>query len=146
MAPLDRLRALWRDHGARLLRFGIVGVLNTGVDVALYAVLALGLGWHPVLANTASYAAGTVCSFVINRAWTFADRRGGAAAGRQFLRFLGVNLATLAIGNLAIALLLAFGAGPMAAKGVSVLLCFAINYALTRRFVFNAAAGPEPAR
>lgn len=72
---------------SRLLRFGVVGVVNTAIDLGLYLVLrAAGLPLFP--ANLCSTSAGLLFSFVANRSFTFGDRvtvRRGRVAALFFL-------------------------------------------------------------
>ena len=82
----------------RMLRFGVVGLLNTALGYAvILAGLALGLG--DIVANATGYAAGLVLGFFLNRQWTF-TRADGFRAG-TLLRYGGVFLVAYSI-NLAV--------------------------------------------
>jgi putative flippase GtrA len=118
----------------RIIKFAAVGAANTFTDVALYATAVIILGWHPLLANTLSYSSGVLCSFLLNRTWTFADCDRSHPT-RRFVRFIGVNVVTLSVGNVIIAALLTIMPS-VAAKAIAVVLGFALNYGFTRRFVF----------
>lgn len=72
--------------GAEVLRFGLVGVVNTGIDLGLY-VLLHSVGTPLLLANLVSTTAGLTFSFVANRLFTFSARPSGSA-GRQLLLFV----------------------------------------------------------
>src|ERR1700730_314969 len=76
-----------------LLKFGMIGILNTGVDFAVFTVLTL---WDvPLLiAQCISYACGVLNSFIMNRTWTF-QRRGQFA--RHLIKFSLLSLLTLLI-------------------------------------------------
>lgn len=126
-------------HGRHAGRFAIVGVLNTALDLALFNGLHYGLGLALVLANTLSYAAGIAQSFVLNRHWTFADRRdSGRRVGPQLALFVALNLVALGLSNLTIWLLVRRLAIPAyAAKLVAVGVTFVWGYATSRRFVFH---------
>lgn len=59
----------------RMLRFGVVGLLNTALGyVVILAGLALGLA--DIISNAASYAAGLVLGFFPDRQWTFSRADG----------------------------------------------------------------------
>jgi putative flippase GtrA len=60
----------------RFLKFGVVGVANTLITLAVFNLVAVVLGWPAVLGNALGWAAGFANSFVWNRRWTFADRTG----------------------------------------------------------------------
>lgn len=63
----------------RLLRFGIGGVFGFVVDSGvLYALLAFGQG--PYVARVPSFLCAASATWLVNRYWTFADRRN---AGRS---------------------------------------------------------------
>lgn len=119
----------------RFTRFAAVGVLNTAIDYAVFAALVTFAGFHPAPANVIGYSAGLLNSFALNRSWTFAATDGHG--GRQFARFLGVNLASLALGT-AVVTVLAPVLGPLAAKLVATGFTLITNYALSARLVFRA--------
>lgn len=71
----------------QLFRFLAVGIVNT---VAGFACIVAGMRWLALdyrVANALGYAAGCGLGFVLNRAWTFADR--GPWQG-SLVRWLGV--------------------------------------------------------
>ncbi|MFJ4107271.1 GtrA family protein [Oerskovia enterophila] len=75
-----------RRPGTRVLRFALVGMVNTAIDLLLFGLLRhLGLG--VLLANTVSTSAGLAFSFGANRRFTFGDRQG--KRGQQAILFLG---------------------------------------------------------
>jgi putative flippase GtrA len=75
------------------LRFCLVGVVNTGVDFTVFAVLS-NMGVLLLVVQCVSYTCGVLNSFLLNRAWTFKAR--GRSSG-QLIRFLALNLCTLTI-------------------------------------------------
>lgn len=86
----------------QMLRFGLVGCLNTMTDLlALNCLLWL---WSTqntasiLLANSLAYALGALNSFVLNRYWTF--QRRGRASTREVLRFVLTTLAGIACNDL----------------------------------------------
>lgn len=85
----------------RLLRFGIVGVLNTALA---YSIICLALIWGmgDFAANAMGFAAGLLVSFSLNRHWTFVGR--GGTLKRDAGAFAAAWLAAYAI-NLAVLLL-----------------------------------------
>jgi putative flippase GtrA len=122
----------------RALKFGLVGVANTGLDVALFATLTYVAGVRPVPANIVSYSAGILLSFAVNRAWTFSDRQrqGGVS---QLALFAAGSLAGLGMSTLVIALL-AGPCGPLIAKILSIGVTFVWNYVYSNFVVFKAKA------
>jgi putative flippase GtrA len=123
----------------RMVRFGLVGVANTGVDVALFTLLTHGFHWLVPLANVVSYSAGIMNSFFLNKYWTFRDATPLSRSLRPGFRFVVVNLLGLLISTLTV-MLLALRFPPVIAKLVSVGVVFIWNYSLSNRFVFSPTA------
>jgi putative flippase GtrA len=92
-----RNRTIWQ-----LLRFGMVGCLNTTIDLlVLNGLLWLWPGQamtRLLLFNTIAYAYGALNSFVFNRYWTF--QRTGRPKAREGARFLLVTLAAIVCNDL----------------------------------------------
>lgn len=126
-------------HGESLLgqalRFGLVGLANTGIGVAVILSLQALTPAGPYLANAGGYAVGLVVSFLGNRSWTF--RAGDGAVTPQALRFLGsfalaygFNIAVLAGG-------LAAGLPPLLAQLPAIAAYSAAFFLLGRYWVFR---------
>lgn len=126
-----------RAEARRAITFGLVGVANTVVDVAVFVGLRQ-LGAALLLANTAGFLAGSVNSYLLNGLVTFRDRGARLASARTMTRFAAVVLATLGISNLVVwagALVM-----PVAlAKAASILATFAAGLVLNRLLVFRPA-------
>ena len=82
-----------------LFRSMSVGALATFIDMAVFSMLHLFLGFPIIAANTISYGAGSLNSFSMHRAWTYADRP-RRALGLQLLQFLAVGIGALLINDL----------------------------------------------
>ena len=126
-----------------VLRFGGVGIVGFLVDAGvLLAAIALGLG--PWLGRLVSYLAAATTTYALNRAWTFRHRAGAGGAG-QWARFLVVNLGGFAANYGAYAALLVLSetarSWPVLGVAAGSVAGLAVNFTLSRRFVFNAA-GP----
>ena len=119
----------------RPVRFALVGVANTGVDVAVFVALTLGLALPPVAANPLSYAAGMVFSFASNRRLTFAGLPHRVPPAVQFARFAAINLGSLVL-TTALVHLLTPSLDPVGAKLAAVPVGLAWNYGLSRRLLF----------
>jgi putative flippase GtrA len=120
--------------GHRLLKFGLVGVLNTAIDFSLFTFLFYIAGWPLLLANTTGYLAGLVNSYLLNRYWTFRDLSGPTTLGQTAL-YAAMNLIGLALGNVTVYLLAALTPAWIA-KLLTVGITFAWNYFINRRVVF----------
>jgi len=78
----------------QLVKFAIVGVLNTLVDFAVFQTLNLLLGWV-YAAQVFGYTCGIVNSYLWNSSWTFREQR--TRSLREMLLFLAVNLVSLGV-------------------------------------------------
>jgi putative flippase GtrA len=70
--------------GGLVARFGLVGLANTVLGLAVIAALDLGLGLDPHLANAAGYGAGLLVGFLLNRSFVFRSKAAVAGAGARF--------------------------------------------------------------
>lgn len=117
------------------LRFCAVGAVNTLIDFGVFVALFYGAGVHLVLANTLGFAAALVNSYVLNRIWTFDDRK-PSKGGWQFMAFVLLAVAGVGISNIVI-ILLAPVWGALGAKLVAVAVTLAWNYTTSRYWVFR---------
>lgn len=80
----------------QFLRFGLVGVLNTGIHLLVVATVLALTALHQMGANLLGYLAASTFSYVANTLWSF---RATHHWGR-YARFQGVSLAGLALSGL----------------------------------------------
>jgi putative flippase GtrA len=74
-APKAKLKA---PIVAQFVKFGIVGVSNTLLTLAVYTVLLKGFGVWYLAASAIGFAAGATNGFLWNRRWTFREHVGDA--------------------------------------------------------------------
>lgn len=102
----------------QFVKFNMVGVVNTAVDFAVFAVLAA-LGVGDAVAQTFSYSAGMVNSYLMNTRFTFYDQKATNIRplfnSKQFIRFFLLNLLVLAVSVALLKILILI-------SGISVLL------------------------
>ena len=72
----------------QLLRFAMVGVLNTAIHLAVVGILTQVLGLSQLISNIAAYVAASSVSFIINSIWSFEVR----PQARRYARFQIVGL------------------------------------------------------
>jgi putative flippase GtrA len=82
----------------QVVRFGIVGALNTLVDFGLFNVLFHFVGLPLLVANSLSVAAGIANSFIWNKHWTF-SAGGRAGWKREVVIFVLVSVIGLLLNN-----------------------------------------------
>ncbi len=94
------------DGLRRVFRFCCIGVLNTGIAFCLYIIFSEFINRYA--ANAFSWGAGCVCSYFLNKTWTFRATDKGFL---PMLRFAAVNLCSLGLGLMMMYLLTSFGLG-----------------------------------
>ena len=120
--------------GRSFARFLAVGVLNTGLGLAvIFAAMALA-GWGEVAANVLGYAVGLAVSFVLNRNWSFAHR---GAVLPALGRFLAAFLLAYAINLLAVLVLIrGFEVNAYLAQAIGVIPYTLVFFVASRWAVF----------
>lgn len=121
------------------VRFGAIGVLNTGIDFGILFTLTV-LGWGPVLSNTISTGIALAVSFVLNRRFAFESSQDPR---KQIVPFLAVTLAGLWVLQPVVILLVMSGLESMnpngsllVAKVLATEISMIWNFFMYRHFVF----------
>lgn len=113
----------------------LCGGSGVALDFTLYSLLVSAGVWYHA-ANIAGYAAGTILSFVLNRAITFGVLD---APMRRLAAFLGVAAVGYASSTCVLLLLIdGFGINPIVAKAVSIFVVIAVQFTLNSRFTFRS--------
>jgi putative flippase GtrA len=116
------------------VKFALVGILNTGVDVAIFFLLTW-LGIPYVASQVVSYSCGAANSYLLNKVWTF---RSCGLSYAEIVRFVVVNLTSLGISVVFITLLHdRVGLGLAAAKGGATVCALAANFLGNKLWVFK---------
>lgn len=123
----------------RVLRFAMVGVLNTALGYSII-LAALALGCSDLAANGLGYAGGLVLGFVLNSRWTFSTN--ASMRKRSIARYAVAFAIAYAANLMAIAggLSLGYQNNPFVHLG-GICLYTAVFYIASSRFVFVEAHG-----
>jgi putative flippase GtrA len=117
------------------IRFGLVGVINTLVDFAVFVLLYRGTDLDPLLCNGIAFLIAVTNSYILNHHWTFRGS-GSTLSFKAYIRFVALNTGGLLIGTLAILLLGDFMPLELA-KIIAAGLTLIWNYTCSKLFVFN---------
>lgn len=122
----------------QFIRFAIVGVLNTGIDLGLFTLLTQVVGLSPLIANPISFTTGAANSFLLNKYWTFGAGGRRREVAVQATKFAIVTVVVLLIHQMLLFLLhtqLDWPAVPVKvlAIGAGVLVGFVSNKVWTFR-------------
>lgn len=117
--------------------FAAVGAVSTVIDVGIFWALTRA-GLHPLVANVVSYSSVGLLNYCLNARFTF-GHRGESSAGigswRRLATFAAVKTLALALSSLSLAAALVY-LPPLPAKGVSIVVTFAVSFLLSSRLVF----------
>ena len=119
----------------RIVRFGVVGILNSGIDLGLFDLLHGRFHLIIILANAISYLTALTNSFFFNKVWTFSSARTGRRVMHDYLLFFVGNFIGWMIST-SVVYLLSVVVSAGIAKVISILLVFPWNYWFSERFVY----------
>src|SRR5262249_14690206 len=130
---------------AKAISFGLVGVVNTGVDFCVFWIAATELGLPLVVANVISWTVAVSGSYVMNSMFTFAAESGRKLGWRPYGTFLAsgvlgliANTTTLLIAARLAPLFIAHPAMQRAAaKLCAIVASFVVNFSLSHFVVFR---------
>lgn len=134
---LSNLSSEHRTVAAQLFRFVISGALVTALGVAVYALVALVLRWHPQLGNFLAYVIAMAAGYLMHSRWSFRDH-GAERTHATKVRFLVVSLISYALNSFWVWLLfsqLQLGRGAPIAPMLFVTP--AVTFLLNRQWVFR---------
>ncbi|MHB8285592.1 MAG: GtrA family protein [Caulobacteraceae bacterium] len=122
-------------------RFGLTGLINSGVGFVTMAVLDVGLHVAPAIANTAGYLVGIPVSFVLNRTFVFKHRQPAAETMPKYCASVALAFAM----NQIVLHVAGAALGPGANQHLAAQLCgmatyTACNLLVCRFWVFPAEA------
>lgn len=128
---VERTRSVWQ----KAIRFGLVGLLNTLIDVATFALL-IALSLPALAANVGAWLVAISASYAMNSRWSF-ERDQQLREGWSILRFVGLGaLVSLGISSGAI-LALAPVVGLWPAKILGVAVAAVLNFIAARWSIEN---------
>jgi len=126
-------------------KFIVVGLVNTTLDFGIFNLLTSLAGFNAVLSNVISFSCGIVCSYFLNRNWTFKETR-NADQTAEFLKFLISNLVALLVNTIAVWIAvrilettfdLDLWLNSALAKIIATLFSLVLNYTFLSRWVFT---------
>ena len=140
---LSKIPQHWREELGRLIRFGLVGVLNTIVGLGTIYLLQNGLGWDYRIANIIGYCLGITTSFIFNRVWTFKST--DTRVARQSMLFFLVISACWGMQFLALVVMVeTLGISKELAQLLGMVVYTGLNYPGSRFIVFKTPRQSAP--
>ncbi len=120
----------------QFIKFGIVGMLNTGIDIALLSAFHYLLHIPEILANTLSFSIAVTNSYLMNRRWTFSSDNKNWRA--ETVKFFIVNIIGLVLSDALLWMFVhRFGLQLLLAKAAAVVIVLFWNFAGIRFWAFR---------
>ena len=120
----------------KAISFGLIGAINTLVDLAVFWIALTLIGLVPLLANLASWLVAVSGSYFMNCFTTFAAESGRKATVRTYAGFVASGMAGFAMSSAAL-LIAAMFMSILAAKLLAVAVSFAVNFSLSHFVIFR---------
>jgi len=121
-----------------LVKFSIVGVINTTIDFAVFFVCYSILHFNSSFSQVFGYTAGMVNSFLMNKKWTFEDSTKGRIIILKVVKFAFTNIISLLLSIVMIKLSrLYLSNSILIAKILATLCAQGVNYILYKFWVFT---------
>lgn len=119
-----------------ILRFAVVGVVNTGVDFGVFALLFYAAGLGLATANVIAFSVAVTNSYFLNKYWSFAGARPSGRPALQYAAFVVVSVLGMAI-NTGIVVGLALWLPAIIAKAAAAVVTPVWNFLCYRYLVFR---------
>ena len=123
-----------RRNWEQLGKFCAVGAVGYLINLAVYTVL-LHAGLHYLLAATGSFLVAVTSNYLLNRWWSFHDRRAGVA--RQGMQFFVVSIASLGANLLVLHILVTLDTGKLVGQAVAIILVTPLNFVGNKLWSFR---------
>jgi putative flippase GtrA len=135
----DRLTVAWHERAVVLkaISFALVGVINTLIDFSVFWTTARILDWPLVPANVTAWLVAVSFSYAMNSFITFGPESGRILRWRDYATFAASGVAGM-VASTATLFALSYAMPLLAAKLLSILVSFAVNFSLSHFVVFRA--------
>jgi putative flippase GtrA len=124
-----------REVFGRLVRFGLVGAVATGLQYVVLVMLVRELGVWPPLASGVGFVTSAGANYLLNYHFTFRSRRRHTSAALKFLTLATVGLA---INSVLMQVLVAAGWHYLLAQVCATAVVFLWNFAGNSLWTFGA--------
>jgi putative flippase GtrA len=118
----------------RFIKFGLIGIINTGITIASYAFLVYTVGMNFIIANIIAYTLGMINSYFWNKNWVFQVKENHLS---HYVKFFVVNIAILGLNTLCLFILVStFHINKLISQILAVGLSMVLNFFLTKTWTF----------
>lgn len=140
------VESLIRSHPRRFATFVGVGVINTAIDILSFACLYGVVGLDVISSNVGAFLIAVTNSYVMNRLFTFSDRRPRRGdTPRTFARFFIVAITAMIVST-TIVYLISLVMHPLIGKLIATAASTVINYTGCYWFAFTRSGNDSRAQ
>ena len=138
---LKRLSVAWHERAIALkaISFAAVGLVNTVIDFSIFWTAATYLDWPLIPANVLAWLVAVSFSYAMNSFVTFGPESGGILRWRDYGTFIASGVAGM-VASTTTLFALSFILPVLAAKLISILVSFVVNFSLSHFVVFRNRA------
>ncbi|GKX67781.1 sugar translocase [Clostridium sp. TW13] len=118
-----------------VIKFGLVGILNTGITMVVYNILIF-FGVNYIVANAIGYVAGVANSYIWNKNWVFnaKDKKDNSL----IFKFIVVNVISFAVNSGVLILCENYiTKNKTIAQLPAIIMGMAVNYILNKIWTFK---------
>src|SRR5690348_8733076 len=144
-----RLAAAWHERAFLLkaISFGLVGLVNSAIDFAVFSFAYYYLDLPIIVANTMAWIVAVTASYVMNTTITFAAESGRSLSVSRYLAFALSQFAGFLANTTTVWCLVELAHVPAwAGKVVAIGVSFVGNFSLSHFVVFRARRPRETAK
>jgi putative flippase GtrA len=129
---LDRLLMAWNERAVALMTasFAVIGVVHTAADFCVFWTATTYLDWPLVNANVLAWIVAVTLSYALNSLSAFGLQSGHILRWRDYASFVAAGIAGM-ISSTATLVVLSYFVPVLLAKLVSIMVAFAVNFALS---------------
>jgi putative flippase GtrA len=127
---------LSRPTVSKIISFGVIGLGNTVIDLAIFTLAYKVLGLPLVPANVMAWLVAVSCSYVMNTMITFRAESGRVLRRKDYLSFIASGVLGV-IATTTTLVVLSHFMPVYAAKLLSILVSFVVNFTMSHFVVFR---------
>ena len=142
---IDRLATAWQERAVVLkaVSFGLIGVVNSAVDFAVFSLAYYLIGLPIVFANIVAWAVAVTGSYIMNSLTTFAHESGRRLRLKDYAGFVVSQMAGL-VANTTTVLVASYFMPVLVGKLLAIGASFLVNFSLSHFVVFRKRERSEP--
>lgn len=128
----------------RFVKFSVVGLSGTVVNLAVYA-LAINGGMYYMAAAVLSFLFAVTNNFYWNFHWTFKGQAAERSLRNKYFRFLGFSILNLGVNLLLLRVFVeSFGVDKTLAQLAAIALVSVLNFGMNAKFTFGEKSDRQP--